>query len=426
MPRGVASTGGAVVDAFPLPETESSGPSRSATADIRSAWDDGDFISEFGLPYRSGEMAPLSANMLTSTTAPVFESGAEAAAAPQDLVLPSKTPKWNSPYLTSSLQNDSMSKAGASRENDPRNNCVWRHPAHTATLLRLQVAEAKNELLESQIEVERERVARFQEQARHAQQMQQVEKRAGRRRELSNDHYVNASRKRSIRPRTPKEQPVTNRESLLSWIRDCEEYIGAADYGFATDIDMVTWSASLLVQKRKDQWRTYADALQSQGIEITWKTYCEYLTTLLSGPETRLQDTGYKAVKHSSHDHREGQRINPWSHGSPRSREGRGSLRGTVRDPEGDTSDCISNGSISSVSDSQTGDIGLISSPRPSYGRRKHAPAESDSISNVSRSSVSDSQKGDFRPISSPHPSYSRRKQARAEVKHSYRSHGHS
>ncbi|KAL8816735.1 MAG: hypothetical protein Q9223_004303 [Gallowayella weberi] len=283
MPRGVASTslnGGALVNESiqkrsALHETESSRPSqepsRFATADFDFSWDDGDFSSEFGLSYRPAKMAPLSVNMLTSTTVPILESAEEAAAAPQDLVLPSNKPKWTSPYLTSPLQNGSMSHAGASHENEPRNNCVWRHPAHTATLLRLQVAEAKNEVLESRIEVERERAARFQEQARHAQQMQQIEKRAGSRCERSNDHYINASRKRLIRPRTPKEQSVTSHDSLLSWIRDCEEYIRAADYDFGTDIDMVTWSASLLVQKRKDQWRTYADTLHSQGIEITWK-----------------------------------------------------------------------------------------------------------------------------------------------------------
>lgn len=308
VPRGVVSISlgeGCVIDApiqfeSVLPETVNSGPSQesscSAAADITCFWGLGDFRSDFDPSYRAGEIAPSSGDTLTSMDAPTFENASDAAAAPQDFILPSSMPTGTLPplptlpitsYSTTSLQNCSTNTSGTFREDELRSGCVWRHPTHTATLHRLQVAEAKNELLESRIQIERERVARFREQAQHAQQLQQIQERVGRRRERSGDHYRNESRKRLNRPRTPKEQSVTNVESLNSWIRDCEEYIDAALCDFRTDIDMITWSASLLVQKRKDEWRTYADGLRNQGIEITWKTYCDYLMILLSNPETR-------------------------------------------------------------------------------------------------------------------------------------------
>lgn len=71
----------------------------------------------------------------------------------------------------------------------------------------------------------------------------------------------------------------------------------AASRDFQTDEDKITWAASLLMQKRKDQWRNYADSLRKQNQEVTWKMFCDYLTGLLSNPEIRNQVTQQKIEK---------------------------------------------------------------------------------------------------------------------------------
>ena len=49
-----------------------------------------------------------------------------------------------------------------------------------------------------------------------------------------------------------------------------------------------SWSASLLMTTKKNQWRSYADA---QLEEQTWEQYRDYLLTLLSNPMIRVMNT---------------------------------------------------------------------------------------------------------------------------------------
>ena len=110
---------------------------------------------------------------------------------------------------------------------------------------------------------------------------------SGHRRQHSDDHYRSDARKRANRPREPREQSVTNYDSLMSWLRDCEDFIAAASSDFTTEEEKLRWSASYLSEKPRNQWRDHVTSMRNRCEVPDWKYYTEYLRARLSNPEIR-------------------------------------------------------------------------------------------------------------------------------------------
>ena len=117
---------------------------------------------------------------------------------------------------------------------------------------------------------------------------------SGHRRQHSDDHYKGDARKRANRSREPKEQSVTNYDSLTSWLRDCEDYISAAKSDFTTEEEKIRWSASYLAEKPRNQWRDHVTEMRRRGEKPDWKYYAEHLRARISNPEIRNYQTERK------------------------------------------------------------------------------------------------------------------------------------
>ena len=72
---------------------------------------------------------------------------------------------------------------------------------------------------------------------------------AGHRKQHNDDHYRSDTRKRANRPKEPKEHKFTSYKNLVTWLRDCEDYISTASSDFTSDKDKLTWAASFLSKK---------------------------------------------------------------------------------------------------------------------------------------------------------------------------------
>ena len=106
------------------------------------------------------------------------------------------------------------------------------------------------------------------------------------RREHSDDHYRDITRRKRERFANSKEQTCLNYNHLVQWIRDCEEYIEYDLRDFSIEIEKIRWFVSKLKFSKKTQWRAHADNLVENSI---WKNYIFYLKSRLSNATMRRQ-----------------------------------------------------------------------------------------------------------------------------------------
>ena len=123
------------------------------------------------------------------------------------------------------------------------------------------------------------------------------------RREHSDDHYRDASRKRASVTRVPDTQHLSNFNSTMTFICDCEDYIASAPRNdFRTDAEKTRWSSSILADAKKQTWRNAREALLLSTGEPTWKQYTEWCLDQVRNPAVKTHDIGRQLARATMRD----------------------------------------------------------------------------------------------------------------------------
>ena len=125
----------------------------------------------------------------------------------------------------------------------------------------------------------------------------------GHRREHSDDHYRDATRKRASVTKVPDTLHLSNFNSTMTFIRDCEDYIASAPRNdFRTDAEKTRWSSAILADAKKQTWRNARDALLFSTGEPTWKEYTEWCLDQVRNPAVKSHDVGRQLARATMRD----------------------------------------------------------------------------------------------------------------------------
>ena len=80
----------------------------------------------------------------------------------------------------------------------------------------------------------------------------------------NDDHHRNNAKKKTNHFKKFKKQKLTNYKNLITWLRDCENYIFMIISNFTNDKKKFIWTASFLFNKIKTQWRIHANKLKKK------------------------------------------------------------------------------------------------------------------------------------------------------------------
>ena len=120
----------------------------------------------------------------------------------------------------------------------------------------------------------------------------------GHRREHSDDHYRDANRKRASVTRVPDKQSLTKYDSVVMFIRDCEDYFASSSSSdFRTAEEKTRWSSAILADSKKQTWRNDRDAILRATGEPTWEEYTDWCLNQVRNPAIRAHDVGRQLSK---------------------------------------------------------------------------------------------------------------------------------
>ena len=126
----------------------------------------------------------------------------------------------------------------------------------------------------------------------------QLQSTRGHRREHSDDHYRDATRKKASLTKAPEKQSLNSYNAVDTFLQDCEEYIASAPRNdFSTDEEKVRWSSNLLVDAKKQTWRNErATTLRETG-EPTWEYYKAWCLNQVRNPAVKAHDVGRQLAR---------------------------------------------------------------------------------------------------------------------------------
>ena len=128
----------------------------------------------------------------------------------------------------------------------------------------------------------------------------QMENARGHRREHSDDHYRDASRKKASVTKAPEKQPLDHYNSVVMFLQDCEDYIASAPRNdFQTDAEKVRWGSAILADAKKQTWRNQRDATLHVTGEPTWENFKAWCLNQVRNPVVKSHEVGRQLAKAS-------------------------------------------------------------------------------------------------------------------------------